>query len=64
MDLERAKELINALIERAMVNESIHGVLQHLLYVGFTEKELTEEFGFSNVDVKEAANDMDYYEED
>lgn len=64
MDLDRAKELLNALIEKALVGDSIYSVIQDLLHVGFTEDELVNEFGFDDDDVKDAAKDMEYYVED
>ena len=61
MNLERAKELLNAFINNLSVAESNHTVLKHLLYLGFTRDELIHEFNYSEDDVKDAEEEMDDY---
>lgn len=64
MTLERAMELLNALIDNALVGEKQKDVIMHLMHVGFEERELINNFNFSSTDVREAAEDMKYYEEE
>lgn len=63
MKLSRAKELLNALIDNLSVAERNQTVIQKLLHVGFKEEELINEFNFSIEDVKDAAENMDEYED-
>lgn len=60
MKLDRAKELLNAVINNLSVAESNNTVIQKLLYIGFTEDELINEFNFSIKDVKDAAEKDEY----
>lgn len=56
MELERAKELVNILIENMLVGEKIPNVIEKLLELGFTAEELINEFSFSEEDVNLVAN--------
>lgn len=56
MELERAKELVNILIEDMLVGEKISNVIEKLLELGFTAEELINEFSFSEEDVNLVAN--------
>lgn len=56
MELERAKELVNILIEYMLVGEKISNVIEKLLELGFTAEELINEFSFSEEDVNLVAN--------
>ena len=56
MELERAKELVNILIEDMLVGEKISNVIEKLLEHGFTAEELVNEFSFSEEDVNLVAN--------
>lgn len=56
MKLERAKELVNILIEYMLVGEKISNVIEKLLELGFTAEELINEFSFSEEDVNLVAN--------
>ena len=56
MELERAKELVNILIEYMLVGEKISNVIEKLLELGFTAEELVNEFSFSEEDVNLVAN--------
>lgn len=56
MELERAKELVNILIEDMLVGEKISNVIEKLLELGFTAEELVNEFSFSEEDVNLVAN--------
>lgn len=52
MDAERAKFLINNMIEYFLIGEKISNVIRKLLELGFTAEELVNEFNFSTDDVK------------
>ena len=56
MELERAKELVNILIEYMLVGEKISNVIEKLLELGFTAEELINDFSFSEEDVNLVAN--------
>lgn len=56
MELKRAKELVNILIEDMLVGEKISNVIEKLLELGFTAEELVNEFSFSEEDVNLVAN--------
>ena len=61
MPIERAKELINAIIDNLSVAESNQTVIKYLLYIGFTKDELIHEFNYCESDVIDAEEDMDDY---
>lgn len=63
MKLDRAMELLRAMIDNLSVAERNKTVIQKLLYIGFTQDELINEFNFGSDDVKDAAEDMDEYED-
>ena len=51
MNKERAKELLNLIISEMLVGNSVFDVIEQLLEIGFTKKELVEEFNFNQNDV-------------
>ena len=53
MKLNRAKELLNVMIDHLSVAERNDEVIKKLLHIGFTEDELINEFNFCEDDVKE-----------
>ena len=63
MSLDRAMELINAMIDNLSVAERNNDIIQKLLNIGFTEEELINEFNFCEDDVKEVIKDMEEDEE-
>ena len=63
MSKERAMELLNAIIDNLSVAENNITVIKHLLYIGFTQTELIDDFGFLIGDVADAMESMDYYED-
>lgn len=62
MTLDRAMELINAIINNLSVAERNKDVIQYLLHVGFTAEELVHDFNFTKDDVTDAEESMDEYE--
>ncbi len=60
MNLERAKELLNSVIDHFYVSEKSSDVIRKLLRIGFTEEELTNEFDFSKQDIAEATDDPEF----
>ena len=62
MTLNRAMELINAIINNLSVAERNKDVIQYLLHVGFTKDELIHDFNFTKDDVDDAEENMDEYE--
>jgi len=60
---ERAKELIDSLINSFHVAQNNQTVVKHLLHVGFHPSELITHFGYSKEDVEEAEKNMDNYED-
>ena len=63
MTRDRAMELLNAYIVHLSVAENNETVIKKLLFIGFTEDELVVDFGFNREEVKDAAEDMDEYED-
>lgn len=60
MNLERALELLNAIINHALVAEKLSDVIAKLLHIGFTRDELVTHFNFSASDVDEVENEMEW----
>lgn len=63
MDLERAMELLNEVIDHISAAESCEETIKQLLQIGFTEEELVNVFNFSESDVENALEDMDEYKD-
>ena len=61
---DRAKELLNRVIDHEAAGRNCQDTIKHLLWLGFTGEELHGEFGFNPHDVANAEKDMDEYEED
>ena len=61
---ERYKELLNSFIANYNCARTCHETIQKLLYLGFTKKELVEDFDFSTSDIDEAEADMESYIDD
>ena len=59
MDLKRAKELLDAMIDHLSVAERNDSIIKILLNIGFTEDELINEFNFCEDEVKEVIKEME-----
>lgn len=59
MNIERAMELLNAVVDDMFVAEKCSTVIEKLMDLGFTADELVEDFGFSLTDVREVEEDME-----
>lgn len=59
MSLERAKELLNNVIDHISVANSCHETIRQLIDLGFTGQELCDEFSFNPLDVADAEDDVD-----
>lgn len=61
MQLPRALELINALIDRMINDEGGHSrqVIETLLSIGFTAEELVEDFCFPRSDVNDVESESE-----
>lgn len=53
MSEERAKELLNSIIDYVYVGNNTQGTIKELLEMGFEPDELIEDFNFSPSDIKE-----------
>ena len=54
MTLERAKELLNMVIDHISAANSCHETIRQLMDLGFTGQELCDEFSFSLMDIIDA----------
>lgn len=54
MTLERAKELLNKVIDHVSVANSCHETIRRLMDLGFTGQELCDEFSFTLMDIMDA----------
>ena len=59
MELERAKELLNCIIDKISIDKDCIETIKFLLWLGFTDEELYGEFGFNLLDVADAEDEMD-----
>ena len=59
MELQRCKDLLNAVIDHVSCCRNTSGTLHELLLIGFTKEELVEEFNFSVDDVDDALAEME-----
>ncbi len=64
MTYERQKEMLNKIIDHESIGRNCKETIRHLLYLGFTDEELFNDFSFNLHDIEDAEEDMDYYEED
>ena len=65
MTLERAKELLNNVIDHISAANSCHETIRRLIDLGFTGQELCDEFSFSLMDIIDAmGSEEDSEEED
>ena len=65
MTLERAKELLNNVIDHISAANSCHETIRQLIDLGFTGQELCDEFSFSLMDIIDAmGSEEDGEEED
>lgn len=53
MSEERAKELLNSIVDYVYVGNNTQGTIKELLEMGFEPDELIEDFNFSPSDIKE-----------
>lgn len=66
MTYDRQKEMLNRMIDYEAVKRNCKELVQHLLWLGFTDEELFNDFGFyfNLHDIEDAKKDMNEYEED
>ena len=64
MTYERQKEMLNKIIDHESATRTCKETIQHLLWLGFTNEELNNDFDFSLNDITDAEKDMNEYEED
>ena len=60
---ERCMELLKSIIDNISTGEDDMTVIKYLLYVGFTNEELTKHFGYNEDTVVKASQEMDDYED-
>lgn len=53
MSEERAKELLNSIVDYVYVGNNTQGAIKELLEMGFEPDELIEDFNFSPSNIKE-----------
>lgn len=58
MTADRAKELLNMVIDHVSAGNNCHETLKELLKIGFTGEELFSEFSFNLLDVADAEEDV------
>lgn len=63
MKQERCMELLKSIIDNISTGEDDMTVIKYLLYVGFTNEELTKHFGYNEDTVVKASQEMDDYED-
>lgn len=59
MTLERAKELLNQIIDSISIGNTCSETIKQLLFLGFTGEELYNDFGFSLHDVADAEEEYE-----
>lgn len=70
MDIDRAMELLNAVVDHIAVAENTNTQITNLVNIGFTADELVKYFGYSQSDIdtylESCSNDdaRDYYNDD
>ena len=64
MTYDRQKEMLNRMIDHEAVGRNCKETIQHLLWLGFTDEELFNDFSFNLHDIADAEEDMDEYEEE